>query len=121
MTKTITCIVCPRGCPLLLREEQGDVHVSGNGCKRGEVYGKQEVVHPLRTLTTTVCTDSKEWPRLPVRLSQDIPLEKIFIYMKALDGIVAQGCWKPGDLVAQNLLGTGVDVVATGELVHGSS
>ncbi|MCG8451910.1 MAG: DUF1667 domain-containing protein [Spirochaetales bacterium] len=120
MTKTITCIVCPRGCPLQLSDAQGQVCVTGNGCKRGEAYGKQEAIHPLRTLTTTVCTDSKEWPRLPVRLSQDIPLEQVFAYMKALDEIVARGCWAPGDVVAQNLLDAGVDVVATGELVYGS-
>ena len=36
--KELICIVCPRGCRLTV-DENNDYAVTGNSCKRGEVYG----------------------------------------------------------------------------------
>ncbi|MCP4158022.1 MAG: DUF1667 domain-containing protein, partial [bacterium] len=64
--------------------------------------------------TTTVKTSHPVYRRLPVRLSCEIPLEQIKIFMNAINQVsINNGC-KPGDLVAENLLESGVDLVATG-------
>ena len=54
--RELTCISCPLGCPLKVEtDENGAVlQVTGNTCKRGEVYGKKEVTAPERTVTSTV-------------------------------------------------------------------
>ena len=36
---SIICITCPKGCRLSVDEENG-YKVTGNGCPRGEIYGK---------------------------------------------------------------------------------
>ena len=36
--KELTCIICPVGCSLCVEEENGEMKVSGNTCKRGEEY-----------------------------------------------------------------------------------
>lgn len=43
--KTI-CIMCPMGCPLEIENNNGQIKVSGNTCKRGEIYGAQEFTAP---------------------------------------------------------------------------
>ena len=50
----LICIVCPRGCHLVVDE---NLNVTGNTCKRGEVYGQNEVTNPTRTVTSTVQLD----------------------------------------------------------------
>ena len=50
---SIICITCPKGCRLSVDEENG-YKVTGNGCPRGEIYGKNELQHPVRVITSTV-------------------------------------------------------------------
>jgi L-serine dehydratase len=54
-TRELICINCPLGCPLTVTLEDGVVtSVTGNTCKRGEVYGRKEVTDPTRIVTTSV-------------------------------------------------------------------
>ena len=40
--KNLICIGCPMGCPLIVTMEAGEViSVTGNTCKRGDVYAKK--------------------------------------------------------------------------------
>ncbi len=48
------CIMCPMGCGLTIERVGDEIKVSGNTCKRGEVYGQAEFTHPTRTVTTLV-------------------------------------------------------------------
>ena len=51
--KELICIVCPNGCHLKVDEENG-YNVTGNKCERGAEYGKAELLHPVRVVTSTV-------------------------------------------------------------------
>ena len=51
--KELICIVCPKGCHLRVDEDNGYA-VTGNGCPRGAEYGKIELTHPTRVVTSTV-------------------------------------------------------------------
>ncbi len=46
--------MCPLGCGLTIERVGDEVKVSGNTCKRGEIYGKAEFTRPVRTVTTLV-------------------------------------------------------------------
>ncbi|MBQ8107951.1 MAG: DUF1667 domain-containing protein, partial [Ruminococcus sp.] len=59
MTKELTCICCPMGCSLTAELKNGEVtSVSGNTCKRGEIYAKSELIAPVRVVTTTMMADN---------------------------------------------------------------
>ncbi|MBU0935490.1 MAG: DUF1667 domain-containing protein [Spirochaetes bacterium] len=111
--KAFTCIICPRGCRLVVEVQDGTAVVSGNACERGEVYGRQEAIMPLRSLTTTVRTSCAKRPRLPVHSSADLPLARLLEAMEALDEVVVEISLKCGEVVVTNLLQLGVDMLAS--------
>lgn len=74
MTNLI-CITCPKGCHLTVDEENGYT-VTGNCCPRGAEYGKNELLHPVRMITSTVKITGAALPRLPVKTDHALPKEK---------------------------------------------
>ena len=113
--KNLICIVCPKGCHLQVDEDNGYA-VTGNSCPRGAEYGKTELLHPTRVLTSTVRVDGGLHRRLPVKTTAPIPKELLFQAMEALNGVTLTAPVTVGQVVIPNLLGTGVDVVATREM-----
>ncbi len=109
--KELICIVCPKGCHLTVDEENGYA-VSGNNCPRGEEYGKNEVIAPKRTITSTVKINGGLYPRMPVKTDKPIPKELIFEAMKLLDDVELTAPVKVGDIIIENVLGTGANFVA---------
>ena len=112
--RILTCIVCPRGCALEVSfGYDGQVSgVVGNACKRGVGYAIDECTHPKRTVTTTVrCDDGSV---AAVKTSGVIPKERVFDCMKVINSTVASGELNIGDVVIENILDLGVDVVVTG-------
>ncbi len=108
----LICIVCPKGCRLKVDEENGYA-VTGHSCQKGVVYGKKELTNPTRVLTSTVRIVGASLPRLPVKTNKDIPKGKITNAMKLLNDVTMQAPVKIGDVVLGNILGLGVDFVAT--------
>ncbi len=112
MTMELTCINCPMGCELTVETENGEVvSVSGNTCKRGEIYAHSEITAPTRTVTTTVI--SAEGRPVPVKTAQPIPKDKIFECTAAIKSAVIHLPVKVGDVVIDDLLGTGSQVTVT--------
>ena len=57
-TRNLTCIGCPLGCSVSVTMDQGKVtEVTGNTCKRGEIYARKEVTNPTRIVTSSVCVN----------------------------------------------------------------
>lgn len=118
MTRELTCIVCPNGCPLHIEELPGGYAVTGNKCKRGEAFAKEELTAPRRVLCSTVRTAYPEVPVLPVRTAGGIPKEKMFAVMAEINRIVIRSPVGRGDIVIRNVLGLGVDVIATSSILQ---
>lgn len=110
--KELICIVCPKGCHLKVDEEH-DYAVTGNSCPRGAEYGKKELVNPTRVITSTVKVEGGALKRVSVKTNSDIPKKDIFRAMALLDGVVLKAPVAIGDVVVKDLLGLGVDFVAT--------
>lgn len=119
--KQFVCIVCPSGCRLTVWEENGEVKVEGNGCKRGLAHGIGEYTNPMRMLTTTVAIRGGTQPRLPVISSGEIPKEKLSECLAALYGLRFDAPVKCGDVICENICGTGVDVVASRSMGRAAS
>ncbi len=113
--KELICIVCPRGCRLQV-DETKNYAVSGNGCEKGESYGKAELLHPVRTLTSTVICTGGRYPRLPVKTHCPISKEKLAEVMAYLNTITVHAPIATGDIIVKNILNTGADLVATRDM-----
>jgi len=114
MIKELICISCPMGCHLKVNTETKEV--TGNTCKRGEIYGINEVTNPVRVITTTVKVKDGELPVIPVKTKTPIPKELNFKAMEVLNSIEIEAPISMGDIIVKDILGTGVDVVATRNL-----
>lgn len=110
--KSIVCIVCPKGCRLQVDENQAFA-VTGNGCKRGIAYGREEAEHPARVLTSTVKVTNAQYRRCPVKLTSPIPKELISQAMSTLQGVCLHAPVQQGMPVVKNVCGTGVNFVTT--------
>ncbi len=112
--REMICISCPRGCHLRV-EEIDPYSVSGNSCDRGAVYGRNEVLCPKRVITSTVVifgTNGKEG-RLPIKTDAPIDKALIFPLMHLINSISVNTPIHTGDVLLANVLGSGVNLVAT--------
>lgn len=111
----LTCIGCPMGCRLQV-DEENDYAVTGNTCKRGAEYGRNELKNPTRVLTTTVAIRGASHGRMPVRTEQAIPKGMLFDAVNELKKVHLTSPVKCGDVVLENILGTGINVLASRDL-----
>ncbi len=112
--REMTCIACPMGCALTVSLDGGEIiSVAGNTCPRGEKYAKTECTHPTRSLTTTVKVENGMHPVVPVKSDGAVPKEKILDCVEALKHITVKAPVKIGDVVAEDICGTGINIVAT--------
>ena len=116
--KNLVCIVCPRGCSLQVEENGGEFTVTGNFCKRGHDFAVAEMTCPMRTICSTVATVFPECPALPVRVSRDIPKNRIFDVMREINSVTVDRKMKRGDVIIENVLGLGADIICTSDLMN---
>ena len=113
-TVNLICIGCPLGCPLTVEMEGNEVKsVAGNTCPRGDAYAKKELTNPTRIVTSTVRVAGGKLAMVSVKTASDIPKGKIFECVKALKDVEMIAPVKIGDVVLENVAGTGVNVIAT--------
>ena len=112
--KNLTCICCPMGCQITVTLDNGEVtDVTGNTCKRGDVYARKEVTNPTRVVTSSVRVSGGRIAMVSCKTAGDIPKGKIFACCKAIQSIEVQAPVKIGDIILKDVCGTGVDVIAT--------
>ena len=86
--RNLTCIGCPMGCALLVEMDGKEIiSVTGNTCKKGAEYAVK-----------------------------DIPKRKIFDCVETLRDVCVEAPVQIGDVILENVAGTGVDIVATGNV-----
>lgn len=110
MKRELTCIVCPMGCGISVELENGKIKsITGNTCKRGEIYAKNECTDPKRTVTSTVRCDNGDI--LPVKTDRSIPKAKVADCMKMINNCVAHLPISVGDIIIEDVFGA--NIVAT--------
>ncbi len=116
MIKELVCIVCPVGCTLKIEynaDDKSDLNITGNKCPRGAVYGKDELVNPKRVLTTTAVIRDENHKRIPVKTDGAIPKGLMFEAMKVVNDLRLHSPIYRGDVLIENFMGTGVNLVST--------
>ncbi|MCI7238428.1 MAG: DUF1667 domain-containing protein [Anaerococcus sp.] len=115
MKKNLTCINCPLGCQVevTLDENREILDISGNSCKLGEKYVRNEIKNPRRMLTSTVKLLGSKYYSVPVKTKEAIPKDKIFACMKEINEVEIKAPVNVGDIVKRDIASTGIDLVAT--------
>lgn len=118
MEKRLTCINCPLGCCLevVLDRAGKTVFVRGHECPRGAAYAEAEAAHPVRVLTTTVKIAGAAIGVIPVKTAGPVPKGRLEEIMRRLKGISVEAPVAAGAVVAADICGLGVNVVATRSL-----
>ncbi len=98
---------------VLYRNENDDIKVYGNKCKRGEKYAKEEIFYSLRVLTSTVKVDDELYIRLPVKTSKPVEKKYLMDVMKEINKITIKVPIEMGDIIIKNVLNLGVDIIST--------
>ena len=102
------------GCHILVEGTETEVtSIEGYTCKRGEVYGRQEFLHPVRILTSTVKVDNED-RLVPVRSDKPVPKELLMDCMAVIRKTNVKLPVKRYDVIIPNICGTDVNIVATG-------
>ncbi len=113
MKKEFTCICCPLGCQITVIKDKEQCVITGNNCPKGEKYVKDEMTHPTRMVTSMVPVKGGEIPVVSVKTKEAIPKDKIKDCIEALKGVSVEAPIKIGDMIIENVCGTGVSIVAT--------
>ncbi len=114
MIKKITCIECPKGCPLTVDIENCKVvSVTGHECPKGEKYAKTEIENPMRILTAVILAEGLPVKMVPVRTDKPIPKARLGDAMVEIKKIRLARPVGVGEVIAENFLGTGVNLVST--------
>ncbi len=106
----ITCIMCPVGCSLKVTKNNKEIIVTGNGCPRGEIYGKNEITLPKRMITTI-----KKYKNGTISLKTSEPIDKRLVEkaLKEIEKLSEPTKISAGEILIKNILNTGVDIVVT--------
>lgn len=114
---TITCISCPMGCEVDLEVVDGEIEdMEGATCKAGEEYVREEYYNPTRMLPTTAKVKGGVLPQVPVITSKPMPKGELGNAMEVIAEVEVDAPVKLGDVIVENILDTGVDIVATRDL-----
>lgn len=117
-SKTLICIGCPKGCMITVdKKEDSSLVITGNSCRIGENYARNEMTAPKRGLTSMIRVEKGCDPVVPVKTRDEIPKDKIEDCMEIIRNITVTAPVKLGEVLIRNAAGTGVDIVATATIV----
>ena len=110
----MTCICCPMGCRLTIApKEGGGWTVTGNSCPRGAKYAVQEMEAPERVVTSTVRVEGGASPLVAAKTASPVPKGAIPACLDAIRALSVHAPVAVGQVLAPDLAGTGVALVAT--------
>jgi CxxC motif-containing protein len=118
--KRFVCVVCPIGCEIDVVHDGGRiVSMVGSKCEKSEEFVKQELIEPMRILTTTVRIQRARWAVIPVRSDRAVPKRLFPRIMKQLRRTRLQAPVNMLDVVERDVLKTGANIIATRTMPRG--
>ncbi len=112
--RTVTCIMCPLGCEVKVElEDDQIISIKGYACENGREYAEQEISSPTRTVMSVVkCVDGN-FPTVSVKTSEPVKKANIDEVMSSMSEIEVKAPVDVGDIIVEDVCGSGVDIVAT--------
>lgn len=77
------------------------------------MYAAEELLNPVRTLTTTIRVSNGVIPLISVKTDKPIPKEKLFKVMDTISEFEVNAPVKIGDVLIGNVGGLDANIVAT--------
>lgn len=115
----LICIGCPVGCLITAsKREDGYYDITGNTCQKGEAYARNELTAPVRMITSIIRVRGGNARVVPVKTAREIPKGKINACMEEIRAARVSAPVKVGDVLIENVAGTGISVIATGNAVQ---
>ena len=111
MKRNLTCIICPRGCSLTVEMENGNAKVSGNACSKGEEYGVNECLCPVRTVTSILRVANRQDTMVSVKTTVPVKKADMFRVMEVLKNTAVTAPVAIGDVLLKDVWGA--DIIAT--------
>ena len=113
------CVTCPVGCAIEANvEDDALVSIKGEACNRGLAFVREELSDPRRMLTTTVRIRGADLPLVPVRSRAPLPKGLLLPVAQLLRDIELEAPTREHQVVAVDVLGTGVDIITTRALAR---
>jgi CxxC motif-containing protein len=114
MKRKFVCIVCPNSCHVEVEHEEQDIKaIHGVECQKGREYVINEIRSPLRMFTGSVEIANGDFPLVSVKTPSPVPKK----YLRELGALTHQIQVKApieiGQIIISNLLGKGIELVAT--------
>lgn len=109
----LTCILCPVGCELEVRRTERGLDIQAHQCEKGIEFATEEVLYPKRNLATSVPIKGSATRLVSVRLSDRVPREMVFPILAEIAKLRPEAPVRRGQVLIADVLGTGVDVIAT--------
>ena len=98
--KKLTCIICPKGCPLTVKKLDGEIIVSGNSCEKGKQYAISELTDPQRILTTTIKLNNNSGiNRIAIMSKNSVSKKDLVPLCMKLKNVVIQNSIKQGETI----------------------
>lgn len=108
------CVVCPIGCEIdVVHDGRRIISMEGSKCEKSQEFVTQELIEPMRILTTTVRIQGARWVVIPVRSDKAVPKRLFPRIMKQLRRIRLQAPVNMLDVVVRDVLHTGANIIAT--------
>ena len=111
----LICINCPRGCLLKILQNGEALDITGNYCAKGLPYARQEITAPERVLTVLMKPEGADRP-LSVRTDRPVPKAMLKECAKSIYQEHPVLPIRYGDILIENLCGTGANVIATADM-----
>ena len=111
--KELVCIRCPLGCTLQGQLAEGEWHVEGNRCPRGEAYFIKEATSPSRTVTGLGRVAGGQLPVVSVKTVPEVPKDRVMDVARGLAALEALAPVSIGQVLEDDFLGTGASLIAT--------
>lgn len=116
------CVSCPKGCTLTVTTEGNTVvKVTDASCKRGEDYAHQEITDPHRMVASTVKVANGTHPLVPVYTAAPVPKPLIFDVLAKIRETELQAPVKTGQIIIENVLDTGINIIASRDMPRTSN
>jgi CxxC motif-containing protein len=114
MNREFVCIVCPNSCQIKV-EYEGEkiIDIKGAQCSKGEDFVRNEITNPLRVFTGSIKVTKGNFDLVSVKTPSPIPKKYLKKVGKITHRIKVEAPVTIGQVVAKNLLGKNIELVAT--------
>jgi CxxC motif-containing protein len=113
MIDRLTCLLCPLGCELEVEHEGERIEVRGHQCDKGPGFAAEEVLRPKRNLAASIPLGGTLDRMVSVRLTDRVSRDMMFPILVEIAKLRPPAPVRRGDVLIRNVLGSGVDVIAT--------